>query len=65
VCACVCVGVSLQEIGFGFVENEVLRRRDMYCGVKVLSFVDMRSFSSVCGVFCFRGFVCLVLFWSS
>jgi hypothetical protein len=33
--------------------------------VKVLSFVDMRSFSSVCGVFCFRGFVCLVLFWSS
>jgi hypothetical protein len=33
--------------------------------VKVLIFVDMRSFSSVCGVFCFQGFVCLVLFWSS
>jgi hypothetical protein len=32
VCARVCVGVSLQEIGFGFVENEVLRRRDTYCG---------------------------------
>jgi hypothetical protein len=31
-CLCVRVGVSLQEIGFGFVENEVLRRRDMYCG---------------------------------
>lgn len=30
--SCVCVGLSLKEIGFGFVENKVLRRRDMYCG---------------------------------
>jgi hypothetical protein len=45
-----------------------LRRREcivvVVVVVKVLSFVDMRSFSSGCGVFCFRGFVCLVLFWS-
>jgi hypothetical protein len=26
------VGLSLEEIGFGFVENKVLRRRDMCCG---------------------------------
>lgn len=31
-CVGVGVGVSLQEIGFGFVGNKVLRRRDLYCG---------------------------------
>ncbi len=54
-CVGVGVGVSLQEIGFGFVGNKVLRRRDLYCGGGGgEGFVDIRSFSSVfvvCSVF--------------